>query len=165
MWSVSARREVGWGRRVAYTSLRCLPGEGQGPSLCGRRVWVVEDDGRNAHPITRALRGAVPYGLSFTADGSAVLFQRIVENGIGYNTPSQLWVAAVGGGGEVPVSGRLGSGSGPYVEDPVISADGRPVVFSAVEQPFSAAGADLYALQLGSPGVRRLTVTPELEVH
>ena len=104
------------------------------------RIWTVDSDGANAHPVT-------PAGMSsaWTPNGRSIVY-----TGYG-NAHNPLYVTDLATGSQRPLTTTT---NGDLDITPSVSPDGRTVAFARVAE----SGTDLHVVPFAGGPVRRITV-------
>jgi Tol biopolymer transport system component len=143
------------GTAVAFTRVRFRAHRGRDgkekPVPRGSSIWLVKLAGGHPERITPARKGLYLYGKSFSPDGGTLLGSRSV---------GRRWEAV-----EIDMATRKIGVLLHNAEDPVYSPDGSRIVFArwrARKHPDGsvAESADLFTVNAGGGGLRRLTSSP-----
>ncbi|HTD23959.1 MAG TPA: hypothetical protein VK738_14980 [Terriglobales bacterium] len=121
------------GGKIAFVSEGTLDGsDNVGPFNAGN-VWVMNSDGSGATPLTRLTGNEFTDGLSWSPDGSKIVFSsnRPLDgsNGGSPTAPMNVWIMNADGSAAAPLTKLTSTGFPSGAEAPAISPDGTMIAF------------------------------------
>lgn len=134
------------GNRIVFHARRAAAKEN---TLPVRKVWIVDRDGANAHPLSDGI--ADEYHAELSPDGTKIAF--VSEA----NGSRDVWVMDADGKNPLPLTDAPG-----LEEHPAWSPGGRQIAYVAL--PKDGGNFDLWVMNADGSGKRKLTATPANEV-